>query len=125
MKNTVLQNKSLLIGILFWFAIGGYLHAQSPGDSYSSLYNEAIRKIDKKQYQDARELLNQAIALKADYAEAIFVRGTCNLMLKEWDQACNDFEKSSALRWKPSEEYILKYCGDNSYGRKANRKNKK
>ena len=99
------------------------LSAQS-GDSYSTLYNDAIQQIDQQHYLEARTLLSKAIVQKSDFAEAIFARGTCSLMLKEWDLACADFEKSAALNWKPAHEYIEKYCGKDSYGRKVNKSKK-
>ena len=96
--------------------------AQTNADLYSKLYNDGITAIDQKDYSQAKKLLSEAIKLNPKYAEAIFARGTCSLMLNEWDAACNDFEKSYQLDWKPSREYIDKYCGADSYGKKVNQK---
>lgn len=107
-----------ILSFLFLF-VSQATSAQSIADEYSTLYNKGIEAIGKKEYGEAKELFNQAIALKPDYAEAVFARGTCSLMLQEREEACTDFEQAGRLRWKPAFEYIGKYCQPDSYGRKT------
>jgi tetratricopeptide (TPR) repeat protein len=125
MKNIVFPNKPLSVLYFAFFLANCFfaepVHAQAGSERYSTFYNEGIKQIEQKKYQEARILFNKAIALKSDFGEAIFARGTCSLMLKEWDLACIDFENSAKLNWKPSFEYLEKYCGKDSYGRKINK----
>lgn len=79
-------------------------------DSYSTLYNKGVEEIGNKRYAEAEVLFSKAIKLKPDFAEAVFAKGTCLLMMEERDKACIEFEKASALGWKPANEYIEKYC---------------
>jgi tetratricopeptide (TPR) repeat protein len=126
MKDIVLLNKikRCISGFFFLYLLSGNLSAQAGSEAYSTLYNEAIKQIEQKNYAGARNLLDKAVILKHDYAEALFARGACNLMLEEWDKACPDFENSAKLNWKPAIEYLEKYCGKNSYGRSVNRSKK-
>ncbi len=93
--------------------------AQDKSTLISTLYNDGVRLIGEKKYAEARLKMDEAIRLKSDYAEAVFARGTCSLMLQERDKACLDFSKASALGWKPANEYIQKYCAADAVGRKV------
>ncbi len=91
-------------------------------DQYSTLYNEGVEKIGKKQYREAIALFDNAILLKPDYKEAIMARGQSFLMIEERDKACADFALSTKLGWAPAKEYVEKYCGANAPGRKLKTK---
>lgn len=82
-----------------------------------SKYNDAIKFIGNKDYSTAKLLLDEIIKQKPDYAEAVFARGTCYLMLEERLKSCDDFNKASALNWKPADEYINKFCNKESLKR--------
>jgi tetratricopeptide (TPR) repeat protein len=97
-----------------FFTLG--LHASYAQQDFSTLYNDGIKKIGEKNYSQAIGLLNQAIQQKPDFAEAFFARGGAFLMLHKREEACADFQVSSQLKWKPSEEYIRIYCNPNSPG---------
>ena len=84
---------------------------------YSKNYNDAVGLMGSKKYDDAILLLDQAIATKEDYAEALFARGQCFLMLGKRDEACRDFSRSKAANWKAANEYLEKYCEEDSPGR--------
>jgi tetratricopeptide (TPR) repeat protein len=107
---------SLGLGILVCSGIS----AQS--SQYSTLYNEGVEKIGKKQYREAIALFDNAILLKPDYKEAIMARGQSFLMIEERDKACADFALSTKLGWAPAKEYVEKYCGANAPGRKLKTK---
>lgn len=96
--------------------------AQDNSDAYSALYNEGIRFIDKHNYKGAIDFFDKAIGMNPRFAEAIFARGTCFLMISDWTNACNDFEKAEKLEWKPATEYLLKYCDPESIGKKINKR---
>ncbi len=91
--------------------------ASAQSSDYSKNYNDAVRLMGSQKYDDAILLLNQAIATKSDYAEALFARGQCFLMLGKREEACRDFSLSKAANWKASNEYLDKYCGEESPGR--------
>jgi Tfp pilus assembly protein PilF len=104
---------TILVGFCFVFST---LNAQN-NDKISAQYNEAIKLISEKEYQQAKEKLDWVISERKDYAEAIFARGTCHLMLQERESACIDFESAKAYKWAPASEYIEKFCGKDAYGR--------
>ena len=106
--------KGILLGLL---CFSGLLSAQSNSDKMSTFYNEGVKLIGERKFEDARKKMDAAIQLKADYTEAIFARGTCSLMLEEREKACYDFSKASSMGWKPAKEYIEKYCSANSLGK--------
>jgi tetratricopeptide (TPR) repeat protein len=93
-------------------------------DKISAQYNEAIKLIAEKEYQQAKEKLDVVIAEKKDYAEALFARGTCHLMLQERERACIDFENAKKHNWAPASEYIEKFCGKDAYGRTIEKQKK-
>ncbi len=107
---------TLGLGILVCSGIS----AQS--DQYSTLYNEGVEKIGKKQYREAIVLFDNAILLKPDYKEAIMARGQSFLMLEERDKACADFALSTKLGWAPAKEYVQKYCAADAPGRRLKTK---
>jgi tetratricopeptide (TPR) repeat protein len=86
--------------------IAGSVSAQNNADKISTLYNEGVKLIGERKFEDARKKMDAAVQLKADYTEAIFARGTCSLMLEEREKACNDFSKASTMGWKPAKEYV-------------------
>lgn len=112
-----------LVCILLFCGIFSKTNAQS-NDKISAQYNEAIKLISEKEYEQAKQKLNLVIAERSDYAEAVFARGTCFLMLQERESACNDFEKAKKLNWAPAREYIEKFCGKDAYGRTFEKQNK-
>lgn len=103
----------LVLMLLLPFAV----QAQTASDRYSKLYNDGVKEIGKKDYEKALALFNEAVRLKPDYAEAIFARGQCALMLNKRDAACVDFTRSYELGWKAAKEYLDKYCGKDAPGR--------
>jgi Flp pilus assembly protein TadD len=108
----------LSLGLVILVCSG--ISAQS--SQYSTLYNEGVEKIGKKQYLEAIALFDNAILLKPDYKEAIMARGQSFLMIEERDKACADFALSTKLGWAPAKEYVEKYCGANAPGRKLKTK---
>jgi hypothetical protein len=101
----------IFIGLML---LAGSVSAQNNADKISTLYNEGVKLIGERKFEEARKKLDASILLKADYTEAIFARGTCSLMLKEREKACYDFSKASAMGWKPAKEYVEKYCNAKS-----------
>ena len=108
--------KNYFLIIMLFASIAGY--SQQSDGTYSTLYNKGIEAISRKDYAGAVTLFDQAIRMKNNYAEAIFARGTCFLVLNEREKACVDFSLASKLDWKPSDEYLKKYCGLDAIGRK-------
>lgn len=119
-----MQTKLVILGIMLTFCLGQKAQAQSR-EQISSAYNEAIKLIDQKNYEAAETKLSQVIKWKNEYAEAVFARGTCRLMLNKRSEACDDFERAKALHWKPAQEYIDKFCGKDAIGRKFESKQEK
>jgi tetratricopeptide (TPR) repeat protein len=107
----ILRFLPLVFGLLSINAVFG----QSA--DYSKQYNDAVRLMGSQNFSDAIVILDQAIAAKSDYPEALFARGQCFLMLGKRDEACRDFSLSKAASWKAADEYLEKYCGENSPGR--------
>jgi hypothetical protein len=101
----------ICIGLIL---LSGSVSAQNNADKISTLYNEGVKLIGDRKFDEARKKMDAAVQLKADYTEAIFARGTCSLMLEEREKACNDFLKASAMGWKPAKEYVEKYCNAKS-----------
>jgi tetratricopeptide (TPR) repeat protein len=99
--------------------------ALGQSSDYSKNYNDAVRLMGSKKYEDAIVMLDEAIAAKSEYAEALFARGQCFLMLGKREEACRDFSLSKAANWKAANEYIEKYCGKDSPGRHQNPINNK
>lgn len=97
--------------------LAGSISAQNNADKISTFYNEGVKLIGERKFEEARKKMDAAILLNADYSEAIFARGTCSLMLEQREKACYDFSKASSLGWKPAKEYIEKYCSANSLGK--------
>jgi tetratricopeptide (TPR) repeat protein len=106
-------HKFLTLSILL-FSINVVIGQSS---DYSKNYNDAVRLMGSQKYDDAIVFLDQAVAAKSDYAEALFARGQCFLMLGRREEACRDFYLSKAANWKASNEYLEKYCGEESPGR--------
>jgi len=97
--------------ILIFFAISSFcLNAQTADEKYGKLYNQAVEEISKQNFDNAIKLLDQAIDLKKDYAEAYFARGTSYLMLNKRANACEDLYKAKDLEHWQAEEYIENYC---------------
>jgi tetratricopeptide (TPR) repeat protein len=95
------------------FTIPFSINAQSENidfQTYNKLYNDGTVLIGEKKFQDAIILFENALKIKPTSAEAIFAKGTCNLMLNKRDKACIDFENANKLNYKPALEYINKYC---------------
>ena len=105
------QYTRIFIGMML---LAGSISAQNNADKISTLYNEGVKLIGERKFEDARKKMDAAVQLKADYTEAIFARGTCSLMLEEREKACYDFSKASAMGWKPAKEYVEKYCNAKS-----------
>jgi hypothetical protein len=101
----------ICIGLIL---LSGSVSAQNNADKISTLYNEGVKLIGDRKFDEARKKMDAAVQLKADYTEAIFARGTCSLMLEEREKACNDFSKASTMGWKPAKEYVEKYCNAKS-----------
>lgn len=97
--------------------IGVALCGQAQNNNVGAKYNEAIRYIGDKDYSGAKSILDEVLKIKPDYAEALFARGTCYLMLDKRIESCEDFEKASKLNWKPAKEYIEKFCNTESLKR--------
>jgi hypothetical protein len=112
--------KKHILSLGFGILVCSGISAQS--SQYSTLYNEGVEKIGKKQYREAIALFDNAILLKPDYKEAIMARGQSFLMIEERDKACADFALSTKLGWAPAKEYVEKYCGANAPGRKLKTK---
>lgn len=106
--------KTFLTTILIGIALS--CQAQH-SNNIGAKYNEAIRLIGNKDYTLAKAILDEVLLLKPDYAEALFARGTCNLMLDKRIESCEDFEKANKLNWKPALEYIEKFCSTESLKR--------
>ncbi len=104
----------IFIGLML---LAGSISAQNNADKISTLYNEGVKLIGERKFEDARKKMDAAVQLKADYTEAIFARGTCSLMLEEREKACYDFSKAAAMGWKPAKEYIEKYCNAKSFNK--------
>ena len=102
----------------FFIATAGLSQNKLEDDkAYNKFYNEGTKMIGEKNFKEALQLFNEAIALKKTSAEAIFARGTCYLMLNEREKACIDFNSASKLTYTAAEEYVKKYCGKNSPGK--------
>ena len=110
-----------LIPICLFFISFSCSAQDSLSSVYSTLYNQGAEALSKQDYRSAMSLFDQAVQLNNSYAEAIHARGTCFLMLNEPDKACADFWLALEKNWRPSKEYIQKYCS--SSGRKAKTKN--
>jgi len=111
MKNLLLLLSLLIASIAF------SQNNEQVDKAYNKFYNEGTTYIGEKKFKEALQFFNEAIALKKNSAEAIFARGTCYLMLNERDKACIDFNAAKALKLTSAEEYIKKYCENNSPGR--------
>ena len=109
--------KRLFIFIACLLTLNSIHAQQTRAAEYSTLYNEGVQEVGKKEYSKALLLFNQALQLKPDYNEALFARGQCFLMLNERDKACVDFATSYKAGWEPAKEYIEKYCAKNAPGR--------
>jgi tetratricopeptide (TPR) repeat protein len=97
--------------ILIFFTISSFcLNAQTGAEKYGQLYNQAVEEISKQNFDNAIKLLDHAIELKKDYAEAYFARGTSYLMLNQRAKACKDLYKAKELEHWQADEYIEKYC---------------
>ncbi|MEX1189572.1 MAG: hypothetical protein WED33_09960 [Bacteroidia bacterium] len=94
------------------------LDAQS-NSSISTLYNDAIKLMDQKKYDEAKLIFDQVIKEKPDYAESVFARGLCYLMLNEREKSCEDFNTAKKYNWQAAGEYIDKFCGKEAIGRNA------
>lgn len=110
--------KNILLILTFFIAATASSQNKIEEDkTYSKLYNDGTTLIGEKKFKEALKLFNDAINLKKTSAEAIFARGTCYLMLNERDKACVDFNTAKTLKLIASEEYIKKYCENDSPGR--------
>lgn len=63
----------------------------------------------QKQYQRAIEDLDQAIALKRDFAEAFGNRGIAKIYIGNTD-GCLDLKSAMDLGFAPAGEFLRKYC---------------
>jgi tetratricopeptide (TPR) repeat protein len=53
---------------------------------------------------------NNAISLDSNYKQAFYNRGFAHHYLKEYDQACEDIQKSYELGLNQAEVYLNKFC---------------
>jgi len=84
--------------------------ALNPGH-FKAYNNRAIIKAnDLKKDKEALEDFDKAIALNADYPEALLGRGTSKYNLKDYTGACNDWSKAAGLGNLEAGKEMEKYC---------------
>lgn len=108
-KQSVKPGKLLMICFALFFALSAF-GQNKQNTNPGALYNQAVELIGKQNYEEAIILLEKSIQIKPDYAEAIFAKGTCLLMLNKRQQACENFNAALRYNHQQASEYIQKYC---------------
>jgi len=117
--------KYIVLPTLLCLLIAG-LQAQDPQpDSTRSksdailankLYNESIGLYENQKYIEAVGMLNKAIRLRPDFAQAYYNRGCVNLAMKNYEDALTDIDQAMAIRIDPgyltAKGYIYLQQGD-------------
>ena len=84
--------------------------AQTENEVAGNYYNEGTKLIGEKKFKEAIVQFDQAIAIIPHFPEAIFNKGTCLLILKENNEACNYISQSAQMGYEPAIKYKNKYC---------------
>ena len=63
-----------------------------------NLVRSAVEQQDDGQYEDAVATLTRSLALRPDFAEAFYLRGTCHGALGDYDQAVKDLQSATKHR---------------------------
>jgi len=97
-----------------------FISSQAQVDNnVSTQYNAAVKLMSENNYKEAKEILNEVLIKKPDYAESLFARALCYLMLNEREASCKDFIEAKNLNWQPANDYLEKFCGKDAIGRHA------
>ena len=78
-------------------------------NNYEAYYYRGCAKINAAHYQDAIPDLEEAIAIKPDYADAYFNLGRVHYLLGNSDKAC-EYYKLAEQYGRPNLEDYLKRC---------------
>lgn len=78
-----------------------FLHSlaivDGPEFEFYRIFNDALEKLNNKNYRAAIRLFNQCHDLRTDYDELYYFRGVCYRMLKKYDEALQDFNDGLAI----------------------------
>lgn len=77
--------------------------------NYEAYYYRGCVKINQKKYKEALADLEQAVALKPDYADAYFNIGRTYILLNDEDKAC-EYYKLAQKYGRPNLEDYLRRC---------------
>lgn len=94
------------VRILFFFSLmllcgvsghSGLAQAVEPSQEYQDIYAKAMQAFLEEQYEDTLSLLEQAIALEPQQANAYNLAGAANVKLRNYNQAATSFQQILAL----------------------------
>jgi tetratricopeptide (TPR) repeat protein len=86
-------------------------------DGYPKAYRSRVQSyIDLKRYREARDDYSILIRLQENRPEHVFGRGKMNILLKDYDAALSDFQRTT--RRIPKNEAAYYYCGVIHLGRR-------
>ena len=74
--------------------------------NYEAYYNRGCARINRKKYKEAIEDLEEAIALKPDYADAYFNIGRVYFLLNEEEKACEYYKLAAKYGRQNLEDYL-------------------
>jgi tetratricopeptide (TPR) repeat protein len=78
-------------------------------DPAADLYKASLKLIDSLKYKDAIKILQKAIKIRKDFAEAYNKIAFCDMHLKDFENAQKNLELS--LKYKPDNFDCIKYLG--------------
>jgi len=109
-----------VIFLSFFLFLAGNLFSQSNKkdttrslDPSADLYKASIKLIDSLKYKEAIKILQKAVKIKKDFAEAFNKIAFCDMQLKDFENAQKNLELS--LKFKPDNFECIKYLGRACY----------
>jgi len=101
---------SIIIGVVFLLMSANFAFGQQSSPSPNTLNNEALKLIGSGNFQEALELLNQALEIDPDHIHVIANKGWALQRLNEHEEAIVWFDK--ALEVDPNYVHALNFKGN-------------
>ena len=109
-KKTYFYPMKVLVLFISFLMSSLAISSQTDKDLASKHYNDGAKLIGEKKFKEAIAEFDQAIAIVPKFPEAIFSKGTCLLMMKQNDAACQYFQQAAQMGYEPAKKYQTKYC---------------
>lgn len=110
-----------ILPVLLFLVVSGHGLAQS-GKTAAQHYEEGLRLKEQKKHAEAVIEFNKAIAIKADYKDALFYAGWCAIELQRYEDALTYLHKARVLGPNEARIYVETGYAQEKLGKKEEAK---